>query len=184
MDKIAIKKEIFVEPIANNHVPVSETLSKSLSYRVYQTKRKLKAEFLNLSGGEIKNLIEVHGRKFTTEEIKTNILSYSGDTPVEDYERWNNSEVLIHEATFLGGPKENLNEVQGHRHSTLAEVMQMVANINVGTLILSHFSKRYSPEQIDAAIKKHCKELKIEIPVYRVLPGEIHRDILNDETVN
>lgn len=183
-DKIAIKNDMFVEPIANNHVPVAENLSKSMSYRVFQTKRKLKSEFSNLSGNEIKNIIDQHGRDFTTEEIKTNILSYSGDTPVEDYERWNNCEVLIHEATFLGIGDENLNEVQGNRHSTLPQVMEMVSNIKIDKLILSHFSKRYSADQIDDQIRKLCKEYKIEIPVYRLLPGEIHRDIMNSDPIN
>lgn len=184
LDEIPIKGDFFVQPISNNHVPVAETISKSMSYRVFQTKRKLKSEYADLSGAEVKNLIDQHGRDHLTEEIRTNILSYSGDTPVEDYERWDNCELLIHEATFLGGPGEDLNENQGNRHSTLPEVIKMVSEIKVGKLILSHFSKRYPAGQIDDNIRKLCKEFKIEIPVYRILPGEIHRDILSGNPIN
>lgn len=183
-DHVAIKKDRVVEAIRNNHVSAAEGIHKSLSYKVFDIKHKLKNEFSNYSGKEIKEIVSKHGREHITEEIKTNTISFSGDTPVEDYERWNDSEILIHEATFLGNEQDKQIEAHGNKHSTLYEVLEMVANINVGTLVLSHFSSRYSHPLIDQEIRKLCKKFNIQIPIYRILPGQIHRDLLKEEPIN
>ena len=62
--------------------------------------------------------------------------------------------------------------------------MEMVANIQVEQLILTHFSSRYSQEEIDQAILQQCEKHQIDIPVFRVLPGETSRDILKGVPVN
>lgn len=177
-----IKDRIVVKSIRNNHVIAAENLTKSLSYMVVSKKSKLKEAFKNLSGNEIKQLSQEKGKAYITETVEQNILGYSGDTPVEDYERWNNVDVLIHEATFLNN-EVGLNN-HANKHSNLEDVMRMVSEIKIGKLILSHFSSRYSKEEIDEAIIQQCKALKIDIPVYRVLPGEKSFDILKGEPVN
>lgn len=174
--RIVIKDDFVVEPVQNGHVKAAEGTTKSLSYKVMQLKRKLKPELAKLSGLEIKKLKEEKGGEATTNEVRTNVISYSGDTPVEDYERFNHSKILIHESTFIG---EVAKTREGrHPHSYLEEVMEMVASINIEQLILGHFSSRYSPEQIDAAIRELCDKYAINIPVHRVLPGKVHWDIL------
>jgi ribonuclease Z len=60
----------------------------------------------------------------------------------------------------------------------------MVADLTIDTLILGHFSSRYSKEQIEEKIKYYCKKFDIKIPVYRVLPGQTHFNILNECPVN
>ncbi|MCE7992976.1 MAG: RNAse Z [Roseivirga sp.] len=182
-EEISLRGDVYVQAFPNEHIQVGHPDTKSLSYKVFETRRKLKPEFTGLAGLEIKKIIEEHGRDFTTDLLKTNRLSYSGDTPI-NYELWDGSEVLIHEATFLGGPEDAKIETHGNRHSLLEDVIKMVSEIKVGKLILSHFSSRYSPEQIDGRIRKLCKEFKLTIPVYRLLPGEIHRDILRENPVN
>jgi ribonuclease Z len=63
-------------------------------------------------------------------------LTYSGDTPVDDFEKWNNTQILIHEATFLEQTEQaNLNP-HGNKHSNLEEVLKMVTELNIGSLIL------------------------------------------------
>ena len=119
-----------------------------------------------------------------TMEIKTNLITYSGDTPVDDYERWDNSKILIHEATFLDENEGETINTHRNKHSSLIEVMKMISEIKVEKLILGHFSSRYSNEQIDQRIRSLCKEFKITIPVYRVLPGQVHRNILKEEPIN
>ena len=177
-----IKPKIFVHSIRNNHVPVAEGITKSLSYLVQTKIPKLKAEFQQLSGNEIKTIAQEKGRDFLTQVETKNILGYSGDTPVDNYDHWNNTKILIHEATFLDD-NETLNSHK-NKHSNLEEVIKMVVEIKVEKLILSHFSSRYSKAEIDAAIRKLCKKYKIEIPVYRILPGDVCLNILNSEVVN
>jgi ribonuclease Z len=183
-NEIRIKKDILIETIRNGHVQAAPDISKSLSYKVFQTKEKLKPAFLNLSGEEIRKIREGHGKESISMEVRTNIISYSGDTPVEDGQRWNNSQILIHEATFLASDKDTDIQNDRNKHSTLEEVMEMVSGINIEQLILGHFSSRYSPEQIDESIRKLCDKYAINIPVFRLLPGEVFHDILKGNPIN
>ncbi len=181
-DKITIGKDLYVQSIRNNHVSAPPGIHKSLSYKVVKTKRKLKPAFTNLDPTTLKSVIEKNGRAFISNEVATTILGFSGDTPVEDYQRWDQTKVLIHEATFLeavNNPKKDRNQ-----HSTLEEVFEMVANIKLEVLILSHFSSRYSPAEIDAKIRSLSKKYQLKIPVYRILPGISAVDVLKSLAIN
>ncbi len=177
-----IKGNMYVESIRNGHIQVEAGITKSLSYKIVEKKRKLKDEFQKLSGKEIAQIAKEKGQTFLTIEVREEILGYSGDTPIEDYQRWDKTKTLIHEATFLTN-EVGLNS-KSNKHSTLEEVMQMIASINVERLILSHFSSRYSHEEIDKAILDNCKKYNIQIPVYRILPGLSYHDILHQEPIN
>lgn len=180
--EIWLKKDLLIQPIRNGHVQVAEEFSKSLSYKVIRTKEKLKPEFLHLPGEEIRKIVMERGKESTTVEVRTNILSYSGDTPVEDAQRWDHSQILIHEATFLGGDEEV--HAHGNKHSTLEEVIEMVSGIHIEQLVLGHFSSRYSKNQIDSSIRTLCDKYAINIPVFRLLPGEVVHDILKGQPIN
>lgn len=181
---IQIKKGFEVQAIRNEHVKSPVGIHKSLSYKVFEKKNKLKSEFAELKPEEIKKIAIDKGRDFLTTTIKKNVISFSGDTPVDDYEKWNGSEILIHEATFLRDENDAQIESRGNKHSTLEEVLKMVKEINVGHLILNHFSARYSKEQINESVLKLIKELNLQIPIHIVYPGEIKRDILNMTAIN
>jgi len=62
--------------------------------------------------------------------------------------------------------------------------MEMISSIKVEKLILNHFSSRYSQEDIDRAILKNCKKYNIKVPVFRILPGVLHKNILNENPIN
>ena len=180
---IEIRKDLFVQSVKNHHVRTEPNDVKSLGFQVYQTKSKLKEVFLGLSQTEIVQAAHKIGKENMTYEIRTNILAYSGDTPVENFDRWHNTQILIHEATFL---RRNELDDSGryNRHSNLEDVLKMASEISIDTLILGHFSSRYSTEEIDRTIKDMCKEFNIKTPVYRVLPGRTHRNILSEEPIN
>ena len=181
---VEIKKNMEVEAMRNEHVPCPVGVHKSLSYKVYELKQKLKPEFSALSGREIQEVIAQKGRDFVTEQVKTNILSFSGDTPVDDYGKWDGSQTLIHEATFLKPEGDTENDPRINKHSRVDEVLKMVSEIKVDRLILNHFSTRYNREEIDATVRKYLKEFNIQIPVYLIYPGEVRRDVLKGEMVN
>lgn len=182
-DRIWIRKDIYVEAIRNNHVACDASLCKSLGYKVVQVKSKLKEEYVSLSGQEIREAIERLGKAATHTDIETVLLSYSGDTPCENFEHWNNSNILIHEATFMGGEEDKQIQAHGNSHSNLEDVIRSVAETNIGCLILGHFSSRYSDEQIDRRIAELCKHYHIRIPVYRILPGMVVKNILDGEKI-
>jgi len=177
-----IKGNIYVESIRNGHVPAKKELAKSLSYKVVNKKRKIKQEFANLSGKEIAKIAKEKGKDFLTNEIREVLIGYSGDTPIEEYERWDQTKILIHEATFLN--KEVGLNTHTNKHSTLEEVMKMVSTIKIEKLILSHFSSRYSKEEIDNSIREQIKKYNIKVPVYRILPGRSYNNILEEDYLN
>jgi len=177
-----IKGNIYVESIRNEHVPTNKERTKSLSYKVVNKKRKLKQEFANLSGKEIAKISKEKGKDFLTNEIREVLIGYSGDTPMEEYERWDQTKILIHESTFLN--KEVGLNTHANKHSTLEEVMKMVSVIKIEKLILSHFSSRYSKEEIDSSIREQIKKYNIKIPVYRILPGISYDNILEEDYLN
>jgi len=164
---VEIKKNIVVKALRNEHIECPVGVNKSLSYKVYEVKNKLKTEFLALSSDKIKAIVQEKGRAYITERVETNIISFSGDTPV-----------------FLKQEGDTQIEARGNKHSYLDEVLKMVKEINVKKLILNHFSSRYSKEEIDNAVRKQIKDLDIQIPVYLIYPREIKRDVLSSKAIN
>lgn len=181
---VEIKNNFYVEALRNEHITTEKDFFKSLSYKVFETKQKLKLEFHNFSPEQIKEISLTKGSNYITNTVKNNIISFSGDTPVDDYSKWDNSEILCHESTFLTDVALDAMAARPNRHSRIDEVFKMVSEINIGKLILHHFSTRYSIEQIDAAAKQMCKTYGIKIPVHIIYPGQVHYNVLKDEPIN
>ena len=182
--EVYIRQDVVVRAIENRHVPTDGTVTKSLSYFVDAVSRKLKPEFASLSGSEIGAARKEHGNTAITDESRSTKLVYSGDTPIEVDGRYNNTEVLIHEATFLTEAEIDPDNPKRNKHSSLDQVMRMVAGSDIKQLILGHFSSRYSNEQIDEAIDREIQLHGITIPVSRVHPAKLVRDILNESISN
>jgi ribonuclease Z len=182
---VAIQKDMYVQALRNNHVASAQPQQvKSVSYQLYQLKHKLKAELAGLPQEQLTQMALAGGREIMLEEIRSNLLGYSGDTPADQLAQWNHTGILIHEATFLN--RQDIKEVDPNRnrHSTLEEVLRDVAQLKIDTLILGHFSSRYSAEEIDSAIKRYCQQYKVQIPVYRLLPGQVQWNILQSQSIN
>ena len=179
---VDVKVNYKVQGFENKHINMPGQL-KSLSYKVIETKTKLKPEFSKLSSQDIVALKKEKGDDYIKELKYKNVLIYSADTPVFDYSKFDNCEVLIHEATFL--KKEELDKGNDrNKHSSLEDVMEMAANISVKQLVLGHFSSRYDSAEIDNSIKTLIAHYNIKIPVFRVSVGEVARDILNGKPLN
>lgn len=182
---VAVQKDLFVQGHRNSHVVRALPHEmKSLSYQVYQTKRKLKPELLGLPQEQLMQRIGEVGREKLTDEVRTNLLAYSGDTPTDQLVRWDRAGILIHEATFLTRVEASTLDMNRNQHSTLEDVLQLAADLTLDALILGHFSSRYSADEIDAAIRLFCDRFKLKIPVYRLLPGQTQWDILRSEPMN
>lgn len=183
-EHIKIRDGLFVQSIRNSHVQANPGVFKSLGYQVYETKSKLKEEFLNIPKADLQQLIVEKGKEYVTSVVRTNLITYSGDTPILDFEKWDNTKILIHEATFLNATDQGPIQPRRNLHSNLEEVLSRVSGLKMETLILGHFSSRYSAEQIDNSIKKLCSHYQVKIPVYRLLPGQLHRNILAEQPIN
>jgi ribonuclease Z len=178
-EKIWIKDSIYVQSFRNNHVLCDESLDKSFSYKVVESKFKLKDEFKELSPSEIKVALSNKSKEETHNNIERTILYYSGDCPCENFNEWKDSEILIHESTFIDSLHSRDIKKHGNQHSNLEEVIALVSKSSVKTLILGHFSSRYSDSEIDDSISLFAEKHNLNITIYRLLPGNSIKNILS-----
>ncbi|NND95836.1 MAG: RNAse Z [Pirellulaceae bacterium] len=171
-EEIHVRDDLVVTPIENRHVATNGSDIKSLSYIVQSVHRKLKPEFVGHNGDQIAAIRKSRGVDAITDPSRVTRLIYSADTPVELDGRYDNAEILIHEATFLTRAELEPKNSKRNLHSSLDEVMEMVADSNVKMLILGHFSSRYSRQQIDDAVQRERKRCNIKCPIHVVYPGQ------------
>lgn len=145
-DEVSLSAQHIVTAFATTHtVP-------SLGYVVWERRQKLKEEFQNLSGEQIRDLRQ-SGRAVTA-EVRVPMLVYTGDTspPGLDanpicYE----ARILITEMSFCrpNHPREKIH-TYGHMHiDDFRERSELFRNELV---IVGHLSSRYDPEEARQAI--------------------------------
>jgi len=176
--EIEIRNDAVVRAVENSHIKTDGNQVKSLSFFVENRMRKLKPELKEKTGAEIAQLRKDLGEDAISTTSSSSVIAYSADTPIETDGRYNDVETLIHEATFLRDDEIQSDNPRRNKHSSLEQVLAMVAGSNIKRLILGHFSSRYDNADIDAAIKRGCQKHGITIPVYRILPGWKKIDIL------
>jgi len=116
--------------------------STSLGYRLMERRRRLKPQFEGTPVPEIARIVRESGREAVTEEYDQKLLVYGGDSMPLPLEEVRDSEVLMHDCTFLA-PEDRGNET----HASIEEVMALAAEANVRTLLLIHVSSRYTKSQ-------------------------------------
>jgi ribonuclease Z len=172
LDIIEIKPNVFVKSYLNMHRFELNKI-KSFSFKVIERKKKLKKEYDGLTGNELKNLkdsgIEI------SNVLENSVIGYSGDTKSFMTELWEDTEILIHESTFL-----NYNDSSRKNHTNLEEVLDKSSELKLKGLVLSHFSSMYSNSEIVYNVKRLVKKNNIKFPVYLVLPGITNYNVLNN----
>ncbi len=179
-ERVGLGNKLYVEPFTNKHQPAHTGKNKSFSFHLIELRKKLKSELQDCTEEEIIALKQKNGTASIYQQIEEILISYSGDTPLEYDGRWDQSKVLIHEATFLN--KEDRSRNNGH--STLEGLLEVVKDSAIERLVVGHFSSRYSSDEILNAILKFAKQYRIQIPIYAVLPGQTHFDILRSDPIN
>ncbi len=152
-----------IRPFKTHHT-ISE---ESFGYNIYEKRKRLKPEYRNLEQGEILNFIKKLGRDAVTVEYEHKILTVSGDALPISVEDAFETDLLIHESTFL-----NENDRRGNNHSSIKEVLKLAKLAHAKTVILYHISTRYE-RNIRRLVSKAIKEVEIEIPVMYVHPSKI-----------
>ena len=174
--RITVRNDLSVRSKVNAHVPGAENQIKSLSYFVEAQSKKLKSEFAGLPGKEIATLRKEHGEERLFDFHNTTLFCYSGDTPVIRDGRYANCGVLMHEATFLSRDELDSRASDRNIHSSLDSVMEMVRDDGtIGHLILSHFSSRYSEDEIRANVAREIRRCGLRIDVDIIPPGTTFR---------
>ena len=180
-DRIAIATNHVVEVGENDHVAaagrgrVGEV--KSLDYRVVESRRQLKPEFVGMDGADIGRLRAAHGADHITNPVERGVFGFSGDAPSFDATRWQDTDVLVHEATFIAP------DAADRGHCELGDVVRGAAALDLKALVLGHFSNRYDAEFIRSAIAREAAAAEIAFPIYAVLPLVAARDVLAGEPV-
>lgn len=173
------KAKAVLEALPNRHIECEPGLIKSLSYRIFADHHRLRPEFAGRGEAEIAAARKRYGDSAVMISDRDTLLTYSADSPIESPDFWGKTRILIHESTFLH-KEDAVSHNQEMRHSALNQVLPMACEVVSEALILSHFSTRYSNRRILSEIRRECRRLRPRFPVFAVLPGTIHRDILNE----
>jgi len=131
----------------------------TLGYELREARKKLKPEYADLPGLQIKEMVLNDEPIFDYTPRK--VLVYTGDTTVQDLEVFEDTELVMHEATFL-----NREDVKYDSHSLLEDVLAVMAGRQPRELLLMHFSTRYSPAMCGAAVRIQATELRLTFPIW------------------
>ena len=151
--EIELSRELVVTVTSTKHtVP-------SIGFVVWERRQKLKDEYQDLSGDQIRDL-RLSGHEVTAERRMPRI-AYLGDSAPEGLDNcpaMYEAEVLIMEMTFIapGHRREKIHKL-GHIH--LEDVVSRQNHFKNKLVIASHFSTRYHVKQIRSAVEKKLPDM-------------------------
>jgi ribonuclease Z len=152
-DEIELSRELVVTVTATRHtVP-------SLGYIVWERRRKLKPDFQELSGEQIRDL-RLSGTQ-VTEELRRPRLAYLGDSSppgLDDCPTMFEAEILICELTFIapGHRKEKIHKF-GHMH--LDDMVDRRERFKNELIIAAHLSTRYHPKTVRELVTRAIPDM-------------------------
>lgn len=140
--EIELSREHVVTVSATKHtVP-------SMGFVVWERRRKLRTEYQNLTGPQIRDL-RLSGTD-VTEERRMPRFAYLGDSAPEGLDNCPamfESQVLVMEITFVA-PSHRKDKIHKFGHIHLDDVVERRAKFQNELIIASHFSTRYSSKRI------------------------------------
>jgi ribonuclease Z len=141
-DEIELSREIVITAFATTHtIP-------SLGYVVWDRRFKLKEEYQNLTGEQIRDLRL--GGTAVTREVRVPLLAYTGDTSpagLDAYPPVYQAKILITEVSFIR-PNHRREKIHKFGHMHLDDVVERADRFENELIIFSHFSTRYHPHEI------------------------------------
>lgn len=133
----------------------------AVSYVLRTRRQKLKAEYAHLAGPEIGALRKEGVDLFWEEEIAE--VAYSGDSTFDVILQdpvFQTAQILILECTYID-PKRPVEDAREYGHIHLDEIAQHADLFQNKHILLSHFSKRYSAQEIlhflDTRLPSHLR---------------------------
>ncbi|MEN6384153.1 MAG: MBL fold metallo-hydrolase [Phycisphaerales bacterium] len=134
-DDYFIKPNLFVRAFATKH-------SKgSLGFCVIEKKKKLKEEYLGLSGHE---LVELKKKNIQIDyPVETPLVSYLGDTSYMDFRQYDyvaKSKFLIAECTFVAD--EHTDRALAGDHMHIDDFLKLLHELDNQYVIVTHLSQR------------------------------------------
>jgi ribonuclease Z len=181
--EISLGNDLVLKIMRNTHIPTPPGVVKSVSYFVVRQVRKLCPEFRGLPGEEIARLRAERGEEALTYVEERGVLAYAGDTGITEPDPWRGCATLIHEATFLRPEDMEKGPERTQLHSVLPDVLAMARDAGPEALVLTHFSSRYSEQEILTEVRRHAADLGLRFPVHLVPPGRVIEDVLEGRPV-
>jgi len=153
---IQVSKDVLVRVVPTLHIGHSQ------GYVIYRVSQKLKPEFVGLAGEEIGKLKRAGTQ--ITDQVETPEVAYMLDSRFEAVAACQTAlkaRVLIAESTFFGA--ETVEQAHKHGHTHLSEIVASADLFQNEVVVLTHFSARYSAEQIQEAIAGLPEPLKSKV---------------------
>ncbi|MFO0868086.1 MAG: MBL fold metallo-hydrolase [Pirellulales bacterium] len=152
-DEFELSREHIISAVETKHtVP-------ALGYIVWERRKKLKTEYQQLSGDQIRDLrlsgVEV------SEERRLPLLAYLGDSSpagLDNNPAMFDAEILIAEMTFVA-PHHRKDKIHKFGHMHLDDFVERQARFRNGCLIAAHFSTRYHDRQIREMVTRAFPDL-------------------------
>jgi ribonuclease Z len=152
-DEFELSRELVAQAVATRHtVP-------ALGYIIWERRKKLKQEYLTLTGDQIRDLrlsgVEV------TEERRIPLLAYTGDTSPEGLDAnpaMYEAKVLITEMSFIA-PSHRKDKIHKHGHMHLDDWVERRERFQNELVIAAHFSTRYHDKQIKHYVRRALPEM-------------------------
>ncbi len=159
--EVELSRELVVSVHATKHtIP-------SLGFIVWERRKKLKPEFQNLSGEEIRDL-RLSGIEVSA-EIRLPKVAFLGDTAPAGLDACPDAykaEILILEMTFVArGERPEVIHKYGHMH--LDDILARADRFENDWIVASHFSTRLHPDVIHKVVEKQLPEhLKSRVKIW------------------
>ncbi len=150
-----------VELSRDHVVTVSQTAHTvpSLGFIVWERRHKLKAEYLGLTGPQIRDL-RLAGTE-VTEQRRTPRFAYLGDSApagLDDCPAMFEAEVLVMELTFVA-PSHRKDKIHKFGHIHLDDVVERRERFKNELIIASHFSTRYTGKRIRSTVERALPDM-------------------------
>ena len=152
-DEIELSRELVVTVSATKHtVP-------SLGYVVWDRRNKLKTEYRDLSGDQIRDL-RMAGTA-VTEEVRQPLVAYAGDTApagLDACPAMYEAKILICEMTFVS-PEHRKEKIHKFGHMHLDDFVDRRERFKNELVIAAHLSTRYGGASVERMVRRALPEM-------------------------
>ncbi len=148
-DNISINKDFKIQVVKTYHAKTP-----SCGYVVFRTTRKLKLDFQNKSGLELKKLKEQ--KIDITDSCTYPLICIPGDTSIDfliNEPLAQQSKILLHEITYWDN-QSSIEKCRQYGHTHIDEMIEHCEKFEGEALILVHRSMRYSRIEIEKIAKE------------------------------
>lgn len=151
-DEIPLSRELVVKAFPTRHtIP-------SLGFLVWERRKKLKPEYHDLTGEQIRDL-RLSGVEVSS-EIRIPKVAYMGDTApagLDANPEVYKAQVLILEMTFVA-PNERASVIHKYGHTHLDDLIARAERFENEVIVASHFSTRLHPDHIQRIVDRRLPE--------------------------